>query len=96
MSTIIVLPLPETVEQVTIQPLPLYKVILHNDMIHFVREVVDALLKSVPVTAQEAEQITLTAHNEGRAVVIECNKEAAEYYQERLGSYGLTVTIEPA
>ena len=96
MLTSIVFPVPETVEQITIQPLPLYRVILHNDMIHFVHEVIEALVKSVPLTTQEAEQITLTAHKEGRAVVIECNKEAAEYYQERLGTYGLMVTIEPA
>ena len=42
-----------------------------------------------------AEHIMLTAHLTGSAIVIVCPKEAAEYYQERLLSYGLTATIEP-
>ena len=37
----------------------------------------------------------LTAHVHGKAVVIVCPKEVAEYYQERLLSYNLTATIEP-
>ena len=41
------------------------------------------------------EHIMLTAHLTGSAIVIVCPKEAAEYYQERLLSYGLTATIEP-
>ena len=32
----------------------------------------------------------------GRAVVIVCPQEQAEFYAERLGTYGLTVTIERA
>jgi ATP-dependent Clp protease adaptor protein ClpS len=38
----------------------------------------------------------LEAHEHGRAVVIECPKEAAEHYRARLESFGLTATIEPA
>lgn len=86
----------ETVERITNSSLPHYKVILHNNTIHAVSDVIQALVASVPVSAEEAERITMTAHQEGRAVVIECRKEAAEYYKERLESYGLTVTIEPA
>ena len=86
----------ETIEQITNSSLPYYKVILHNDTLHSVDEVIQALVASVPVGTQEAEQITMTAHHEGRAVVIECRKEEAEYYKERLESYTLTITIEPA
>ena len=76
--------------------LPLYKVIVHNDDYNEMTYVVFALLHSVnTLTVQEAERIMLTAHLTGKAVVIVCPKEAAEYYQERLLSYNLTATIEP-
>jgi ATP-dependent Clp protease adaptor protein ClpS len=38
----------------------------------------------------------LEAHNSGQAVVIVCPLEQAEYYQQRLQTYGLTVTIRRA
>jgi ATP-dependent Clp protease adaptor protein ClpS len=76
--------------------LPLYKVIVHNDDYNEMTYVVFALLHSVnTLTVQEAERIMLTAHLTGKAVVIVCPKEVAEYYQERLLSYNLTATIEP-
>ena len=76
--------------------LPPYKVIVHNDDYNEMAYVVFALLHSVnTLTVQEAERIMLTAHLTGKAVVIVCPKEAAEYYQQRLLSYKLTATIEP-
>ena len=76
--------------------LPPYKVIVHNDDYNEMNYVVFALLHSVnTLTVQEAERIMLTAHLTGKAVVIVCPKEVAEYYQERLLSYNLTATIEP-
>src|SRR5215469_18703216 len=76
--------------------LPLYKVIVQKDDYNEMTYVVFALLHSVnTLTVQEAERIMLTAHLTGKAVVIVCPKEAAEYYQERLLSYNLTATIEP-
>ena len=76
--------------------LPPYKVIVHNDDYNEMTYVVFALLQSVnTLTVEEAERIMLTAHLTGKAVVIVCPKEAAEYYQERLLSYNLTATIEP-
>jgi len=77
--------------------LPPYAVILHNDDVHDMVEVVQALRRSVPgITAVKATRIMLEAHHNGRAIVIVCPKEAAEFYQERLQTYGLTVTIDPA
>jgi ATP-dependent Clp protease adaptor protein ClpS len=75
---------------------PPYKVIVHNDNYNEMTYVVFALLHSVTsLTVQEAEHIMLTAHLTGKAVVVVCPKETAEYYQERLLSYNLTATIEP-
>jgi ATP-dependent Clp protease adaptor protein ClpS len=76
--------------------LPPYKVILFNDDYNEMEYVVAVLMYSVSnLSQQEAERIMLTAHLYGSAVVVVCPKETAEYYQERLLSYGLTATIEP-
>ena len=77
--------------------LPPYAVILHNDDTHAMVEVVQALRRSVPgISAIKATRIMLEAHNTGLAVVIVCPLEQAEYYQQRLQTYGLTVTIRAA
>jgi len=75
---------------------PPYKVLLHNDDFHSMDYVVVALVKSVPsLKEQDALDIMFTAHNEGTAVVIVVPQETAEYYQERILSFGLGCTIEP-
>jgi ATP-dependent Clp protease adaptor protein ClpS len=77
--------------------LPPYRVILHNDDVNSMDHVVRALLRSVPsLSPEEAAEIMLEAHLNGQATVITCPKEAAELYRERLESFSLTATIEPA
>ena len=77
--------------------LPPYSVILHNDDVNSMDFVVAALLKSVELLSQEeAVNIMLEAHNTGRAVVITCPLEHAEFYRDRLRSFRLGVTIEKA
>ena len=76
--------------------LPPYKVVLFNDDYNDMDYVVAVLLHTISnLSQQDAERIMLTAHLTGSAVVVVCPKEIAEYYQERLLSYGLTATIEP-
>jgi len=76
--------------------LPPYKVILFNDDYNEMLYVVAVLLHTINnLTEPEAEQIMLTAHLTGSAVVVVCPKESAEFYQEQLLGYGLTATIEP-
>ncbi len=75
---------------------PPYKVLLHNDDHNDMDYVVKALIKSVPsLSEEEAIQIMITAHEENTAVVIVCPQETAEYYQERILTFGITATIEP-
>src|SRR6266576_432655 len=75
---------------------PPYKVILFNDDYNDMDFVVTVLLRTINnLSHTEAEYIMLTAHLTGSAVVVVCSKEVAEYYQERLYSYGLPATIEP-
>lgn len=74
-----------------------YAVILHNDPVHTMEYVVDALVKSVPtLSEQEASEVMMKAHSEGRAVVVVCPLEQAELYRDRLQTFGLGVSIEPA
>jgi len=76
--------------------LPPYRVVLHNDDYNEMNYVVFVLLHSINNLSQpEAERIMLTAHMMGSAIAAVCPKETAEFYQERMLSYGLTVTIEP-
>lgn len=95
--------MPET-ETVTIERtrditrlLPRYAVILHNDDHNSMDYVVRSLLKAVPqLTTERAAEVMLEAHNHGRALVIACPLETAELYRDRLQTFGLTATIEPA
>lgn len=76
--------------------LPPYNVILFNDEYNSMDYVVSVLLHTInTLTQAEAEQIMLTAHLMGSAIVITCPKETAEFYQERILSHGLTATIAP-
>ena len=76
--------------------LPRYRVVLHNDDVHAMDEVVIALVRTVPTLSIEAATaIMFEAHNTGRAQVIVCPREPAEYYRERLEHFTLTSTIEP-
>lgn len=76
--------------------LPPYNVILFNDEYNSMDYVVAVLLQTInTLTRAEAEEIMLTAHMMGSAIVITCPKETAEFYQERILSYGLTATIAP-
>ena len=87
---------PEEITRQRTQILPPYKVILFDDDYNEMNYVVFALLQSVNnLSSREAEHIMLTAHLRGSAIVIVCPREVAEYYQERLLTYGLTATIEP-
>lgn len=76
---------------------PPWRVVLHNDDVNGMDHVVRALLVSVPsLTPEAAIEIMFTAHHHGEATVITCPKEAAEHYRDRLESFSLTATIEPA
>lgn len=88
--------LPEIDAEIFKKICPMYKVILHNDDHNDAGYVAVSLIKAVPsLNEEEAVEIMLTAHNEGTAVVIVCPKESAEYYQDRILSFGITATIEP-
>lgn len=59
--------------------------------------VVDALLKSVPTLSdQDAVRVMMEAHEQGKAVVTVCPLETAEFYRDRLLTFSVGASIEPA
>lgn len=75
---------------------PRYRVLLHNDEFNSMEYVVQVLLTTVPnLTQPQAVSIMMEAHTNGKALVITCAQEHAEFYCETLKNHGLTSTIEP-
>jgi ATP-dependent Clp protease adaptor protein ClpS len=78
------------------QPLPPWKVLLHNDDKNDLLFVVKTVMELTPLNEQDAAQRTNEAHKNGVALLLTTHKERAELYQEQMTSKGLVVTIEPA
>ena len=70
-------------------------VMLHNDDHHDMEYVVDSLCKAVDtLSMQDATGIMIEAHMNDVAIVGSWRLELAEYYRDRIQTFGLTVTIE--
>jgi ATP-dependent Clp protease adaptor protein ClpS len=78
------------------QPLPPWKVLLHNDDKNDVPFVIKTIMELTPLNEQDAKERTEEANDTGLALLLTTHKERAELYQEQFQSKGLTVTIEPA
>ena len=78
------------------QPLPPWKVLLHNDDKNDIGYVVDTIMQLTSLNQQDAELRTKEADKTGLALLLTTHKERAELYQEQFTSKGLVVTIEPA
>ena len=78
------------------QPLPPWKVLLHNDDKNEVGYVVDTIMQLTSLNQQDAELRTKEADKTGVSLLLTTHKERAELYQEQFTSKGLVVTIEPA
>lgn len=78
------------------QPLPPWRVLLHNDDKNEMGFVVMSIVELTPLNEDAAVQRMIEAHKTGVALLLVTHKERAELYQEQFKSKGLTVTIEPA
>jgi ATP-dependent Clp protease adapter protein ClpS len=77
------------------QPLPPWKVLLHNDDKNDMPFVITTVVELTPLKEQEAKQRTLEAHETGVALLLVTHQERAELYKDQFTSKGLVVTIEP-
>jgi len=78
------------------QPLPPWKVLLHNDDKNEIPFVVKTITELTPLNEQDAKLRTEEANDTGVALLLTTHKERAELYKEQFQSKGLIVTIEPA
>ena len=78
------------------QPLPPWKVLLHNDDKNDFEYVIGTITQLTSLNEQDAEIRAVEAHKTGVALLLATHKERAELYQEQFTSKGLVVTIEPA
>ena len=78
------------------QPLPLWKVLLHNDDKNSMEFVIVSIVELTPLNEQAAQLRMKEAHDTGTTLLLVTHKERAELYQEQFQSKGLVVTIEPA
>ena len=78
------------------QPLPPWKVLLHNDDKNAFDFVIKTICELTPLKEQDALLRMEEAHKTGVALLLTTHKERAELYKEQFQSKGLVVTIEPA
>ena len=78
------------------QPLPPWKVLLHNDDKNTFDYVKATITQLTSLNDQDAELRMTEAHKTGVALLLTTHKERAELYQEQFTSKGLVTTIEPA
>ena len=78
------------------QPLPPWKVLLHNDDKNDMFFVIHTIVELTPLNEDAAVQRMKEAHQTGVALLLVTHKERAELYKDQFQSKGLIVTIEPA
>lgn len=86
-SDVQVTPKKQVQEQTRTRRLPPFHVILENDDHHSMEFVVTVLRKALGYAEPRAVQLTLKAHNEGRAVVWSGPKEVAELKADQIRSF---------
>jgi ATP-dependent Clp protease adaptor protein ClpS len=78
------------------RPLPLFRVILHNDDVNPFDHVIESIVLLTPLGRVASFRKTLEAHLTGCALLLVTHRERAELYVEQFQSRRLTITIEPA
>jgi ATP-dependent Clp protease adaptor protein ClpS len=85
---------PETDNPKT-RPLPMWKVLLHNDDVNSYEYVTATIFQLTPLNWSDAKLRTEEADKAGVALLLTTHQERAELYQDQFTSKGLSVTIEP-
>lgn len=84
---VLVTPKPKTRDETQTRRIPPYHVILENDEHHSFEFVVNVLYKALGYAAQRCMELTLQAHNQGRAVVWTGPKEVAELKADQIRTF---------
>ncbi len=82
--------------QSKLRTLKQFCVVLHDDEHVEMTYVVRSIVELTPLSAPNARDAMLLAHEHGSATMLVTHLERAELYQEQFTSKGLTVTIEAA
>ncbi|MFO0828069.1 MAG: ATP-dependent Clp protease adaptor ClpS [Phycisphaerales bacterium] len=77
------------------EPLPPWRVLLHNDDVNDADYVVAVLERVARLLRPAATRCMMAAHTRGVGTVLTTHRERAELLAEQFASCGLTVTIEP-
>ncbi|MGE4619608.1 MAG: ATP-dependent Clp protease adapter ClpS [Planctomycetota bacterium] len=72
----------------------LWKVIVWNDPVNLMSYVVYVLQRLFGYNINQATQLMLEVHNDGKSIVKLTEQEKGERYVSRLHSYGLQATME--
>jgi len=72
----------------------LWKVVVWNDPVNLMSYVVYVLQRLFGYSLEEATQLMLEVHNDGKSIVKITEQERGERYVTRLHSYGLQATME--
>ena len=72
----------------------LWKIIVWNDPVNLMSYVVYVLQRLFGYSLEEATQLMLEVHNDGKSIVKITEQEKGERYVSRLHSYGLQATME--
>lgn len=75
--------------------LPPFKVLLHNDAENDMLHVVETIMELTPLSAEEAIERMLEAHQTGVALILVTHKERAELYVDQFTTFSLTTSLEP-
>ncbi len=77
------------------KPLPLWKVLLHNDDKNTFDHVILSIVELTTLNEQDAKLRAVEANDTGVSLLLVTHRERAELYQEQFQSKSLVVTIEP-
>lgn len=77
------------------RPLPLFKLLLHNDDFNTMEDVIQAIVMLTPLSPKDAARRMLEAHFHDVALLLTTHRERGELYVDQFASLQITTTLEP-
>lgn len=85
----------EVIESSDTKLQPMYKLLLHNDDVNDMIRVTFAIHDVMKFEMNKCYALMMVAHKNGLVLLKTEPQEHAEFHQEQLQTFNLTVTIEP-